>query len=86
MMDTVGAGDGLRKIMACHGSTEDQPSACKGYLAREGWSNINVRILLAQNQIESPTAILIACEAAGVELHPDYPSVLRKLSATGSNS
>lgn len=80
LMNTVGDGDGLRKIMACHGSSEEEPRACNGYLAREGWSNINVRILLARGLIASPSEVLRACEDAGVELHEDYPAVLSKLS------
>lgn len=31
---TVGDGDAMRPIMACHGSTEGLPRACNGYLAR----------------------------------------------------
>jgi hypothetical protein len=65
--------------MACHGSTEETPYSCKGYLAREGWSNLNVRLLLAKDGIENPSAVLHACETHGVELEPDYPAVLRKL-------
>jgi hypothetical protein len=79
LMNTVGDSDALREIMACHRSTEDEPRACNGYLAREGWSNLNVRILLFRGQLPSPSAVLDACEAAGIELHPDYPSVLQKL-------
>ncbi len=74
-----GGEDGFRKIMACHGSSEDNMRACNGYLAREGYSNINVRLLLARNAINHPDAVLDACEAAGIELHADYPAVLRKL-------
>src|SRR5262245_40518590 len=76
---SAGQGDGFRPIMACHGSSESQPHSCKGYLAREGWSNLNVRILLAKDEIENPTAVLEACETHGVPLEPDYPAVLRKL-------
>lgn len=80
LMNTVGPGDGFRPIMACHGSTEENMRACKGYLAREGWSNLNVRILLMKNQIENPSSVLTACDSAGVRLHRDYPAVLKKLS------
>lgn len=66
-------------VKACHGSIDDNERACKGYLAREGWRNLNVRIMLAKGQIESPSAVAEACEAKGVELEPDYPSVLEKL-------
>lgn len=68
--------------MACHGSTDDNMFACKGYLAREGWSNINVRILVAQNKIEHPDEVLRACESNGIELEENYAAVLRKLAQT----
>jgi len=51
------------------------------YLAREGWSNLNVRILLAKGQIENPSAVLHVCENHAVQLEPDYPAVLDKLAA-----
>jgi hypothetical protein len=76
---TMGKGDSFRPIMACHNSTDSNMHACKGYLAREGWSNLNVRLLLAKGEIESPAAVLEACETHGVPLEPDYPAVLRKL-------
>ncbi|MFL6141698.1 MAG: DUF6283 family protein [Labedaea sp.] len=80
LLSTIGDDDGLRPIMACHGSTDDDMRACKGYLAREGWRNINVRILLVMGQIANPSAVLKACEGRGVELEPDYHAVLRKLA------
>lgn len=80
LLNTVGNGDAMRPIMACHGSPEDNMRACKGYLARAGWSNINVRLLLVKDQIDNPSAVLSACEAAGIDLHEDYPSVLEKLA------
>jgi hypothetical protein len=83
LLCTVGPDDAFRQVMACHGSTNEVPIACKGYLAREGWSNLNVRLLLAKGQIESPADVAEACEAAGIELEPDYPAVLRKLSRIG---
>lgn len=80
LMNTVGKGDAFRPIMACHGSTEENMHACKGYLAREGWGNINVRMLLIRGEIASPASILIACDDAKVRLHRNYKQVLRKLS------
>jgi Family of unknown function (DUF6283) len=74
-----GKGDAFRPIMACHNSTDTNMVACKGYLAREGWSNLNVRLLVAKGDIENPTAALEACETHGVSLEQDYPTVLRKL-------
>src|SRR6185312_8737070 len=65
LLNTVGPGDGFRQIMACHNSTDKKMIACKGYLAREGWSNINVRLMLARGQIDSPGEVADACEAHG---------------------
>jgi hypothetical protein len=81
LLSTVGDEDWFRPIMACHGSTDAKMVACKGYLAREGWSNLHVRLLLARGRIENPTAVADACEAHGIELEPDYPATLRKLSS-----
>ena len=79
LVNTCGEQDDFRQIMACHGSTEEHPTACKGYLAREGWRNINVRILLAQRKIEHPDRVLAACQHAGIDLHESYADVLAKL-------
>lgn len=79
-MNTVGAGDAFRPIMACHGSTDDNMKACNGYLAMEGWSNLNVRMLLLKREIPNPSAVKEACVKAGIELETDYPTVLAKLS------
>jgi Family of unknown function (DUF6283) len=78
---SLGQGDAFRSIMACHHSKENNDYACKGYLAREGWSNLNVRILLANGKMLNPSAALHACETQGVQLEPDYPAVLDKLTA-----
>lgn len=82
LLNTVGRDDGFRPLMACHNSTDKKMIACKGYLAREGWRNINVRLLLSKRQIENPAAVLDACEAGGVELEEGYHAVLEKLSCT----
>jgi hypothetical protein len=80
LMNTVGEGDSLRPIMACHMSTESDLWACNGYLARVGWTNINVRILLAKGEIASPSKVLDECKARGIELETSYENVLSKLS------
>jgi hypothetical protein len=82
LLGTVGDGDAFRKIMACHNSTDRNAHACRGYLAQEGWSNLNVRILLARGEILNPSAIRDACETHGVQLEPVYPAVLKKLAAS----
>mgnify|MGYP001483031483 CR=1 FL=1 len=84
LLNTVGKSDDLRPIMACHGSMNVNMRACNGYLAREGWSNINVRILLAQGKIANPDKVADVCEANGIELEPDYPTVLEKLTASAN--
>src|ERR1700734_2397375 len=76
--DTVGPEDAFRKIMACHGSPVGQERACNGYLAREGWRNLNVRLHVALGNMESPDAVLEECEVYGIELHRDYPEVLER--------
>jgi hypothetical protein len=82
LMRTVGREDDFRPIMACHASTETDERACHGYLAREGWSNLNVRFLLFEGQIANPNDVLRACEEAGIKLHSTYAEVLEKLEAS----
>ena len=82
LTNTVGEEDGFRPIMACHCSPEGNPHACNGYLAVQGWSNINVRLMLSLNEILNPNDVLEACEAAGIELEPDYHTVLNKMAAS----
>ncbi len=83
LLDTVGEGDAFRPIMACHGSTENSMRACNGYLAREGWSNLNVRMQCSKGNVVDPDEVLAACKAAGVKLHANYRAVLRKLGRKG---
>lgn len=80
LMNTVGKGDAFRPVMACHGSTEEQPHVCVGYLAMEGDSNLTVRVLAAQGHMPWPQEAFEACERAGIELHETYADVLKKLS------
>ena len=82
LLDTVGKEDGFRKMMACHQSTEEEPTICKGYLAQAGWSNLNVRLRVMKGQLTHPDQVQEACKAADVELEPNYESVLAKLSET----
>jgi len=78
----VGEGDAFRQVMSCHYSTPEEPFACKGYLAQAGWTNINVRILLAQRKIANPDRVAEACRIAGVKLHRTWAAALRKLTRT----
>lgn len=84
LLNTVGEGDGLRPIMACHHSTDNNMKACNGYLAQEGWSNLTVRILLSQRQIYNPESVMNACIQHGVELEPNYHAVLAKMTESAS--
>jgi hypothetical protein len=79
LLNTVGEGDALRPIMACHYADRQHPRACRGYLARHGWSNLNVRRLLLSRRIANPDDVRAACAHHGVALEPDYPTVLDKL-------
>jgi Family of unknown function (DUF6283) len=78
---TVGRGDDFRQVMACHNSTDKKMIPCKGYLAQEGYSNLNVRLLAIKGVIPNPAAVANACEDEGIEMEPDYETVLAKLSA-----
>lgn len=82
LLSTVGDGDAFRNVMACHGSTEDAPLTCLGYLARKGHSNLRVRLMLARGKLPTPDDVLDACTERGIELHEDYEDVLAKLSRT----
>lgn len=85
LLNTVGRGDAFRPIMACHHSTGvESPAeqACLGYIAQVGWTNLNVRILLAQGKMPSPEAVLEECERQSIHLESDYETVLDKLSAS----
>ena len=48
---TVGDGDAFRPIMACHRSREGGDHTCVGYIAREGWSNLAVRLAAIDGRI-----------------------------------
>lgn len=80
LLNTVGEENDFRPIMACHCSPEDSPWACKGYLAREGWNNLNVRRGVIAGIIDIPEEVLKACEQEGIELETDYQTVLKKLT------
>jgi hypothetical protein len=51
LRSTVGRGDDFRPIMACHYSPCGEETACVGYVAVEGYSNINVRLLASSGKI-----------------------------------
>jgi hypothetical protein len=82
LIKACGDEDALRPIMACHGSTECTTVICAGYLAKEGWHNISVRMLFLSGRCETPDKVADACHDAGIELHNNYLEVLAKLEAT----
>lgn len=49
---TVGDGDAFRTIMACHHSPEGGETSCRGYIAKEGWSNLSVRMAAIEGRID----------------------------------
>lgn len=59
---TVGREDGFRTIMACHHSKPGAETPCIGYVAVEGWRNLNVRILAMQGRLDI-AAIQAAAES-----------------------
>lgn len=74
LQNTVGDGDAMRPIMACHYSPVGKESACKGYIARHGVSNINVRILASKGVIPA-RAIEDACKP--LKLWKTFGAMLR---------
>lgn len=78
LRDTVGEGDALRRVMACHHSLEDAPISCRGYLAQVGWTNIWVRILVAKGRLPTLERIRKACR--GIRLHRNYGEMMDKLT------
>ena len=73
LANTVGEGDDFRTIMACHGSACGAEIACAGYIAVEGYTNLNVRILASYGKIPI-TDIIDAC--ADIELWPSFGEML----------
>lgn len=69
----VGRGDDFRKVMACHGSACGAETPCVGYLAQEGWSNLNVRMMAVDGRIDL-LAIADACD--GLDLWPSFDEML----------
>lgn len=63
LANTVGEGDALRPIMACHYSPCGAETACAGYVAVEGHHNLSVRLMAAQGVID-----LLAIEDACCDL------------------
>lgn len=73
LQNTVGHGDDFRSIMACHYSPPGRETSCKGYIARHGYSNINVRLLASKGVIPI-REIESACE--GLDLWETFDEML----------
>jgi Family of unknown function (DUF6283) len=80
LRNTVGDGDAIRTIMACHHSSEDAPISCRGYLAQVGWTNIMVRLRAARGIMPNPTRVLEACQMERIRLHRNYGEMMDKLT------
>lgn len=78
LVSTVGEGDALRPIMACHYSPCGAEYPCVGYVHVEGMTNLAVRIAAAQGRVDFP-AVREACE--GLDLWPDFRSMLAAYEA-----
>lgn len=52
LANTVGRGDGFRPIMACHYSTCGHETPCIGYVAVEGWTNLNIRLMAIRRECD----------------------------------
>ena len=66
---TVGEGDEFRKVMACHGSKMMGEEPCIGYLAVEGYHNLNARLLM-------PDWHAIDAATADIEMWPSFAEML----------
>lgn len=69
----VGDGDEFRTIMACHYSPCGEETACVGYLATEGYSNLAVRVGAVQGRYDL-AAIWAACDE--LDLWPSFAEML----------
>jgi hypothetical protein len=80
---TVGDGDDFRQVMACHYSPDTAMTTCVGYAAQHGYSNLNVRIMAANGDLDLP-AIADAC--ADLDLWPDFDTMLAAYEAASDGS
>jgi hypothetical protein len=73
LSNTVGEGDGFRTVMACHYSQCGAESACIGYVHVEGYSNLNVRIMVAKGELD---ILSIDRECADLDLWDSFHEML----------
>lgn len=79
LRSTVGEGDQFRTVMACHGSACGAESPCIGYIAVEGYSNINVRLMALDGRINLPQ---IWEAAERLDLYQSFDEMLANLEET----
>jgi uncharacterized protein DUF6283 len=83
---TVGEGDDFRRVVACHYSPDPpQPGMrpCAGYLARHGYSNLYVRLMAAQGEVDL-AGTAEACE--DLDLWPDFATMLAAYEEAQNNA
>lgn len=73
LLACVGDRDEFRTIMACHYSPCGEETACVGYLAQEGWSNLAVRVAAINGRYDM-RAIWDACDE--LDLWPSFVEML----------
>lgn len=73
LANTVGDDDAFRPVMACHYSTEETEFTCNGYAAKEGQTNLALRVMAAQGRIDI-ISIREAC--ATLDLWPSFAEML----------
>jgi hypothetical protein len=80
---TVGDSDDFRTVMACHGSPEGGEEPCVGYVAREGYRNLNVRLMAATGRLDL-RAIVDDC--APLDLWASFGEMLEAYEAAFDGS
>jgi hypothetical protein len=73
LSNTVGEGDAFRPVMACHYSQCGEETSCIGYVYVEGYSNLNVRLMVLREEINL-AAIDKECER--LDLWPSFHEML----------
>jgi Family of unknown function (DUF6283) len=71
--NTVGDEDAFRPMMACHYSLDGGEKICVGYVAREGWTNLAVRLAAIRGELNVDA---IDRECADLDLWPSFGEML----------
>lgn len=74
LSNTVGDGDALRPIMACHYSEIGKEQPCVGYVAVEGYTNISVRLMACRGEIDM---LKIQQECRPIKMWKSFKAMLR---------